>query len=56
MVSDFQMVSTLLPYCDAMLVDRECHGLLKNTRDDLLQYLREIEPRGAHGQGARSLW
>jgi hypothetical protein len=30
MVTDVQMISTLLPYCDAMLVDRECHGLLKN--------------------------
>ncbi len=30
MLSDVQMISTLLPYCDAMLIDRECHGLLKN--------------------------
>lgn len=30
MLSDIRMISTLLPYCDAMLIDRECHGLLKN--------------------------
>lgn len=30
MSNDVQMLSTLLPYCDAMLIDRECHGLFKN--------------------------
>lgn len=28
MVNDIQMVSTLLPYCDAMFVDRDMHSLL----------------------------
>jgi hypothetical protein len=28
MVNDIEMVSTLLPYCDAMFVDREMFGLL----------------------------
>ena len=30
MRSDVRMISSLLPYCDAMFVDRECHGLLAN--------------------------
>lgn len=28
-VTDIDVISTLLPYCDAMFVDRECHGYLK---------------------------
>lgn len=28
MTNDIRMISTLLPYCDAMFVDRECHVLL----------------------------
>jgi len=28
--NDIQMIATLLPYCDAIFVDRECHGLLRN--------------------------
>lgn len=30
MLSDVEMISTLLPYCDAMFVDRECYGLLRD--------------------------
>lgn len=30
MSNDIQMIATLLPYCDAIFVDRECHGLLRN--------------------------
>lgn len=26
---DVQMISTLLPYCDAMFIDNECHSLLR---------------------------
>jgi len=29
MVTDIEILSTLLPYCDAMLVDRECAGYLR---------------------------
>ena len=29
--NDISMVSTILPYCDAMFIDREMHGLLKHT-------------------------
>lgn len=29
MINDIKMVSSLLPYCDAMFIDREMHGLLK---------------------------
>ena len=25
--NDFEMIATLLPYCDAMFLDRQCHGL-----------------------------
>lgn len=28
-VNDFEMISTLLPYCDALFLDRECHALLE---------------------------
>jgi hypothetical protein len=28
MVNDINMASTLLPYCDAMLIDKECRGIL----------------------------
>jgi hypothetical protein len=30
MLNDIHMISTLLPYCDAMFVDSECHGLIGN--------------------------
>jgi hypothetical protein len=30
MTNDIKVVSTLLPYCDAMLVDNECRALLGN--------------------------
>lgn len=26
--TDFEMIATLLPYCDAMFLDRQCHALL----------------------------
>jgi hypothetical protein len=29
-IADFEMIATLLPYCDAMFVDRECHSLLSD--------------------------
>jgi hypothetical protein len=28
MANDVQIISTLLPYCDAMLIDKQCHSLL----------------------------
>jgi hypothetical protein len=31
MKNDILMVSSLLPYCDAMFLDREMHGLLKEN-------------------------
>jgi hypothetical protein len=30
LTNDVSIVSTLIPYCDAMFVDRECYGLLNN--------------------------
>lgn len=30
MVSDIDMISTLLPYCDAMFIDREMFELLRH--------------------------
>lgn len=38
--TDVQVVSTLLPYCDAMLVDKEVHGLLKQGR--LAKHVKEL--------------
>ncbi len=29
MYGDIEMISALLPYCDAMLIDKECHSLLE---------------------------
>jgi len=29
MVNDIEMISVLLPYCDAMFIDNECHTYLK---------------------------
>jgi hypothetical protein len=29
--SDFRVISSLLPYCDAMLLDRACVGMLRNN-------------------------
>lgn len=30
MSNDIAMIATVLPYCDAVFVDRECHGLLRS--------------------------
>jgi len=29
MANDIEIISVLLPYCDAMFIDKECHGYLK---------------------------
>ncbi len=34
MVADVSTVSTLLPYCDAMLIDNECRALLSDIPKD----------------------
>lgn len=38
--NDVSFISTFLPYCDAMFVDKECHGILddKLMRDTVKQY------------------
>ncbi len=41
--SDVQFISTFLPYCDAILVDREMRGLLTQG-----QLSREVEKFGCH--------
>jgi len=40
MLNDIRFLSTYLPYCDAMLVDNECHGLSveQPLRDELAPY------------------
>jgi hypothetical protein len=43
--SDISMASTILPYCDAMFIDREMHGLLKHpevAKDVKKKYKTEI--------------
>jgi len=61
MVTDISIVSALLPYCDAMFVDRKCRSLLilpkshelpypcrvfsMANKDEFLQYLRDIRDR-----------
>ncbi len=37
MMNDTSMISTLLPYCDAMFIDKACHNLLKEKplRDEI---------------------
>lgn len=38
--NDVQLIATYLPYCDAMFLDRECHGILDDRlmRDALAKY------------------
>jgi len=31
MCNDIDCISTLLPYCDAMFIDNECHGYLQES-------------------------
>lgn len=40
-INDFEMIGTLLPYCDAMFVDRACHALL--DEEPLRSELRGFE-------------
>jgi len=38
-VNDFDIISYLLPYCDAIFIDKECHGYLKeNPLCDAIDY------------------
>jgi hypothetical protein len=31
MANDIKMVSVLLPYCDAMFIDKKCHSYIKDS-------------------------
>jgi len=43
MVNDIDMISTLLPYCDAMFIDKECHGyLLEEPTKSRVDYRTKI--------------
>lgn len=43
MVSDINMISTLLPYCNAMFIDKECHSyLLEEPLKSTLDYDTKI--------------
>jgi len=43
LISDFLIISALYPYCDAMFLDRECHGLIREIpRNKLENYDTEI--------------
>ena len=39
MANDIEIISVLLPYCDAMFIDKECHSYLKeNLSCDSIDY------------------
>jgi hypothetical protein len=43
MVNDIDMISTLLPYCDAMFIDKECHNyLLEKPLREAINYDTKI--------------
>lgn len=43
MTNDIRMISTLLPYCDAVFVDRECHMLLaENPISERISYGTQV--------------
>ena len=60
MVNDIDIIGVLLPYCDAMFVDKECAEILKqiknkinfstkiyslNNKNEFIDYLNEIEKK-----------
>lgn len=36
--ADVTLISTLLPYCDAMIIDKECHSILNELNKELVDY------------------
>ena len=64
-LQDIQIISTLLPYCDAIFLDKECHSIIEElkshfdyptkvfslrNKEDFLEYLEGIEQSATEEQ------